>query len=118
MDARARCRLTAEDVQQRRLTGEATHPLIVLHAQAVDLVAGADRRAGLEEAEVTPPVVAVVPQVVAAAEDIAVAAVRTEAVTKSYFHAGKETPSFGTAFLFTQDLISKGWRLAGTGIKL
>jgi hypothetical protein len=47
----------------------------------VDSVAAADRLA----AEVTlPAVVAVAPQVVAA-EDIAVAAVRTEAVTNRYF---------------------------------
>jgi hypothetical protein len=76
----ARCRLTAEDVQRRRLTAEAEHLLLVLEDQAVDSVA-ADRLV----AEVTlPAVVAVAPQVVAA-EDIAVAAVRTEAVTNRYF---------------------------------
>jgi len=77
----ARCRLTAEDVQRRRLTAEAEHLLIALEDRAVDSVAAADRLA----AEVTlPAVVAVAPQVVAA-EDIAVAAVRTEAVTNRYF---------------------------------
>jgi hypothetical protein len=91
------CRLTAEDVQQRLLTVaalvEAGHRLIVLEDQAVDSVAGVDLRVGLAEAEVTlPAVAAVMPQAVAAvmprvvaAEDIAVAAVRTEAVTNSYF---------------------------------
>jgi len=101
----ARCRLTAEDVQQRRLMEAAVPLLIVLDALAVDLVAGADLPVGLAEAEVTLRVAAVAPQVVAA-EDIAVAAVLTEAVTNSYFHAGNETPSFGTAFLFTHRLLA------------
>jgi hypothetical protein len=89
------CRLTAEDVQQRLLTAEAGHLLIVLEDQAVDSVAAADRLVGLAEAgtlPVAPAVAEVAPQVVVAvmlqvvaAEDIAVAAVRTEAVTNSYF---------------------------------
>jgi len=86
------CRLTAEDVQQRLLTAEAGHLLIVPGGQAVDSVAAADRLVGLAEADMLPVdpvavaprvVAAVTPQVVAA-EDIAVAAVRTAAVTNSY----------------------------------
>ena len=95
----AQCRLTVVDVQQHRLTAEAGHLLIALEDRAVDSVVAADRLV----AEVTlPVVVAVMPQVVAA-EDIAVAAVRTEAVTNRYFRR-QHTPSFGTAFLFAHQI--------------
>jgi hypothetical protein len=89
---------------------EAGHLLIVLEDQAVDSVA-ADRLVGLAEAEVTLPadpaaadtlpaaVVAVTPQVVAA-EDITVAAVRTEAVTNSYFHADNRRRPSGRRFYY------------------
>jgi ferredoxin len=65
---------------------EAGHLLLVLEDQAVDSVAAADRLVGLAEADtlLAAPAAAVAPQVVAA-EDIAVAAVRTEAVTNRYF---------------------------------
>jgi hypothetical protein len=63
--------------------GEAGHLLIALDAPAVDLVVAADRLAA--EVEVTLPAVAAVTPQVVAAEDIAVAAVRTEVVTNSYF---------------------------------
>jgi hypothetical protein len=73
----------------------------------VDLVVAADRLAA--EAEVTLlAVAAVMPQVVAAAtpqvvaaEDIAVAAVRMEAVTNSYFHADNERRPSGRRFHFS-----------------
>jgi hypothetical protein len=77
--------------------GEAGHLLIALDAPAVDLVVAADRLAA--EVEVTLPAVAAVTPQVVAAEDIAVAAVRTEAVINSYF-SPQQTPSFGTAFFF------------------
>jgi hypothetical protein len=64
------------DVQQHRLTAEAGHLLIALGDLEVDSVVAEDR--------LVAGVAAVTPQVVAA-EDIAVAAVRTEVVTNSYF---------------------------------
>jgi hypothetical protein len=56
----------------------------VQDGRAVDSVVAADRLAALAAAVTPQAVAAVMPQVVAA-EDIAVAAVRTEAVTNSYF---------------------------------
>src|SRR5579864_2188750 len=79
----AQCRLTVVDVQQHRLTAEAGHLLIVLEDRAVDSVVAADRLVAGVAAVMSPAVAAVTPQVVAA-EDIAVAAVRTEAVINSY----------------------------------
>ena len=108
-------RPTVGDVQPRRLIAvEAELHRTAQDGQVVGSAVVADRRVAMAEAEVTLPaavvarqvVVAVTPQVVAA-EDITVAAVRTEAVTNSYFHAGNETPSFGAAFLL---LVTRGIR--------